>query len=165
MSYVLHDNGRRDMVANNMRIKEKLDVSHIESKDGILIASPVTFQDKICVSQIDGENGVTILSPITFTGPVHGIELIKMVECDACEYEHPGFQIDNKTICLECIRDMAIQFRAKESWANQNGDPMKNCFDMIKTLQDELKQCKEEIIKLKKPNTTITSGEFLSQYL
>lgn len=136
-------------VSDIIRVKTKLEIGdNVITPEEVQISSPATFS-----------------GPVTFQNEVHGISAIKTITCDACENEFPGFEFEGKTICLHCIRDIAIQFRAKESWVEKNGDPMKNCLDMIKKLQEELTQCKAEIEKLKKSDTVFDSGGYLSQYL
>lgn len=133
-------------VIDSATIKTKLTIGdNVITPEEVQISSPATFS-----------------GPITFKDEVHGISVIKTITCDN---EFPGFEFEGKTICLNCICDMVIQFRAKESWAEKNGDPMKNCLDMIKKLQEELTQCEAEIKELKKGDTVFDSGGYLSQYL
>ena len=92
--------------------------SHQTVSDKAIIKTTLKIgKNVITPEEVQLSSPVTFSWLVTFNDEVNGINLIKTITCDACEYEHPGFQFDNKTICLECIRDIAIQFRAKESWA------------------------------------------------
>lgn len=53
----------------------------------------------------------------------------EVTHCAACDWvsiDEPsvGFQWNTDALCMNCIRDVAIQFRAKESWASRQGDPI-----------------------------------------
>lgn len=126
--------------------------------------SDVVIQTSMRIScPVVAESSFTFVGPVTFQDEVN---VIKPINCHACNKEQvPGFTWDSRSICMNCIYDSCMQFRAKESWAEKNGDPMRNCLDMIKTLQEELKQYKEEIAKLQKKPISFEMGEHLSQYL
>ena len=44
----------------------------------------------------------------------------------------------SESICLRCIRLCAMQFVAKENWANIHGDPISNLRKELTTLIDDL---------------------------
>jgi len=61
------------------------------------------------------------------------LEISEIDTCDACgtlDLPTPGFNWDASgtlgSLCLNCIRDVAMQYRANQSWNNKHGDPIAN---------------------------------------
>lgn len=83
-------------------------------------------------------------------------ELSEIDTCDACgtlELPTPGFNWDASgalgSLCLNCIRDNAMQFKATQNWNNYNGDPMNNLKVemkiMFETLKENFEKQKQEL--------------------
>jgi len=93
------------------------------------------------------------------------LEISEIDTCDACgnlELPTPGFNWDASgtlgSLCLNCIRDNAMQFKANQSWNNNNGDPIKNLrldieimFEVQKQeFEKQKKQLQDQIDDLKR---------------
>lgn len=85
------------------------------------------------------------------------LEISEIDICDACgnlELPTPGFNWDANgalgSLCLNCIRDTAMQYKATQHWNNKNGDPITNLRNEIKLMFEiQKKQLQDQIDSLK----------------
>ena len=124
-----HNNTYSTISSKYATIQEEIITRKIKGrKDEGVTVEGVIFKDGSC----------TFAGPVTFLDEVHGI--IKPVDCHACLKEQvPGFtwghEDATRSLCMDCIYDSCLQFRAKESWAEQNGDPMKSILERLEKLE------------------------------
>jgi hypothetical protein len=120
-----------------------LNLDFIENEEPYQFAGEVDFEKNVIFS--NGDEKVEFHGPVVFhNNDIEGINATEKIECDACEENNEGFEFsENNRICLNCIRDMAIQFRAKESWVEKHGDPIKKLMDRIYKLEKELEAFKK----------------------
>jgi hypothetical protein len=117
----------------------KSDLEEVEALVGVALEERIIVEGAIhMTSPVIAESKFTFVGPVTFRDEVHGINVIKPINCDACNEELPGFEWNNLTICMNCVRDCAILFRAKESWAEQNGDPTLLLITRVSALEKKL---------------------------
>jgi len=109
------------------------DPANIYRKYYMKIIEKAQFVGNFVFSQ-HKDSEVVFNTPVCMNGPVM---------CDACDQEQPGISWDDevrKTICFDCIRDMAIHHQAQQSWLEKHGDPLTELRDRVAALEEQLKK-------------------------
>ena len=145
---------------NHKNFDKKPGSIHISSENETTFISEESNVNIANVFEADTESKQVIIpGGLTVYGPFESQNVAKMIDtCDACN-ESPVFGFEwevidedqkenvrdtlddnsrSESICLRCIRLCAMQFVAKENWANIHGDPISNLRKELTTLIDDL---------------------------
>ena len=67
-----------------------------------------------------------------------------------CGEKSPGFTWNGKTLCLDCIHAVVTHSQARQSWIENNGDPVVSLREETESLREELINLKKELADFKK---------------
>jgi hypothetical protein len=135
----------------------------IDGDEGVAVGPDHGYSPSLYITDpVIAESEFTFVGPVKFQDKVEGF--LTLVTCHACDQkEMPGFEWGDdikKSLCMNCIFDCSMQFKAKESWAQQNGDPMRALLDRVTALEKKLADMK---VKEKSEETPKESWETIYQ--
>ena len=137
---------------------KKEDLHIIANESNISISSGqnvlIVGQDHVTVKS----NSITLHGTTTFGTDDAFLKIQMLTLCNSCSndgsygfsWPNPNDQSESPShleLCMNCIYASALHYQAKQSWTNENGDPMT-------ILQKEVQLLKEQVNELK--NSPVT---------
>lgn len=132
-------------------IKGSVEISDCVSTPLLIVESISTPEDTALTLDNVTMNNVKI-SGLEISGPLlldNGLSF-RNSKCNHCAETTGIAEFSGHSLCFNCINEAVIFHQAKQSWIEQNGDPMVSCLQKIDTLSKELDLLKQEMQEMRK---------------